>query len=53
MEMKSVYYIVVKGIFEGRCFRGEEITISGEKRIWDSDSQGRSYPVENCVRIGG
>jgi hypothetical protein len=42
-------YLVIKGIFEGHVFIGHPITINGEKRIWDDDSKGNSYPAENCL----
>lgn len=40
-------YIVTTGIFEGHIFNGHPVVISGENRIWDDDSAGRSYPAEN------
>lgn len=44
-------YRVIKGIFKGNIFNGHEVVISGEKRIWDDDSVGRSYPIENTEII--
>lgn len=40
-------YVVTTGIFEGHIFNGHPVVISGENRIWDDDSIGRSYPIEN------
>lgn len=44
-------YRIIKGIFEGREFNGNETIICGEVRIWDCDSIGRSYLIENCEVI--
>ena len=44
-------YKIIAGIFEGREFNGSEVVINGEKRIWDNDSFGRSYPADNCIVI--
>ena len=44
-------YRITKGVFEGREFTGNETTICGEVRIWDCDSFGSSYPIENCEVI--
>ena len=44
-------YRIIKGVFEGREFIGNETVICGEIRIWDFDSIGRSYPIENCEVI--
>ena len=41
-------YIVTKGIFEGHIFKGKLIVIDGEKRLFDENSVGRSYPLKNC-----
>jgi len=38
-------YRVTKGIFEGRVFKGE--LSSNGKTVWDLDTVGRGYPVEN------
>lgn len=35
--------------FFGNVFDGSPVTISEEKRIWDNDSQGRSYPEKDCI----
>jgi len=37
-------YRVTKGIFEGHVFYGTLI----DGRLWDVNTVGRSYPVENC-----
>jgi len=39
-------YIVNKGIFIGHKFNGE-VSFDG-KTVWDKDSYGRGYPIENC-----
>lgn len=44
-------YKIISGIFTNREFNGHEQIINGEIRIWDCDSFGRSYPVENCEVI--
>jgi len=44
-------YKIISGIFEGKEFNGSELIINGEKRIWDNDSFGRNYPIENCEVI--
>jgi len=43
-ELTIMKYRITKGIFEGRIFSGEII----RDRVWDNDSFGRSYPIENC-----
>jgi len=39
--------------FYGHIFSGEIITISDEKRVWDNDSFGRSYPLVDCSEYLG
>ena len=41
-------YKVIKGIKQGHNFKGYPITIDGETRIWDAETVGNAYPVENC-----
>lgn len=38
-------YIVIKGIFEGTIFNG----IEKNGRIYNVDTVGQSYPLENCI----
>ncbi len=45
-------FLVWQGVFEGHVFNGTPIFIDNERRIWDNDSLGRSYPSENCISIG-
>ena len=42
-------YIVVKGIFKGHIFKGVLCfnAANDQERIFDIDSFGRSFPVEN------
>ena len=40
-------YIVIKGIFEGVEFCGIKIN----NRIWNENTEGISYPEENCEEI--
>ena len=42
-------YKVTKGIFKGFHFYGTEINIGGEKRVWNNNSKGQSFPLENCI----
>lgn len=42
-------YIITKGILKGHIFMGHPVTINGEARIWDDDSNGNSYPADNCL----
>jgi hypothetical protein len=44
-------YMVISGICEGHVFMGHPIEINGEKRIWDDDSRGNSYPAANCLSV--
>lgn len=46
-------YRVIKGIFKEYVFNGHEVEISGQKRIWDDDSVGRSFPIENTEVFNG
>lgn len=47
----AVKYEVTTGVFEGHIFNGHPVTISGQERIWDDDSVGRSYPIENTKLV--
>jgi len=40
-----------KAVFHGHIFPGAPIVISGEHRIWDNNSAGRSYPATDCELI--
>ena len=40
-------YRVIKGIFINTVFNG---SIVGD-RVWNEDSYGQSYPIENCEVI--
>lgn len=42
-------YKVIKGIFDGLIFNGHQTTINNEKRIWNDDSTGQSFPFDNCT----
>lgn len=42
-------YKVITGIFEGHIFEGE-ISFNG-KTVWDLNSYGRGYPIENCKEL--
>lgn len=44
-------YQVTTGIYKGHSFKGHPIIICGEKRIWDADSVGNSYPAINCIEV--
>ena len=48
-EIKMGKYKVTSGICEGHIFTGYPIDISGEDRIWDAGSHGRSYPAIICI----
>ena len=39
-------FTVIEGIFKGHKFDGE-VSVDG-KTIWDLNTQGRGYPIENC-----
>lgn len=39
--------------FYGHIFSGTIIVISGENRVWDNDSTGRSYPLVDCSEFSG
>lgn len=41
-----------KSPFYGHHFPGTAITIGGELRIWDDASTGRSYPANDCEKVG-
>ena len=40
-----------KSPFHGHQFPGAPIVISGERRIWDNNSTGRSYPAGDCIPV--
>ena len=42
---------VISGIFKGHEFNGRYVHMSGESRVWDEDSAGRSYPAEHCTEL--
>jgi hypothetical protein len=42
---------VTNGIFKGHEFPGQEIVISGQKRVWDLGTIGRSYEWKNVHRF--
>ena len=50
-EIKHYMVIEPKAIFNGLEFRGTEVTISGEKRIWNEDSKGQSFPAHYCQEV--
>ena len=37
--------------FHGHQFNGTPIVIDGERRIWDNNSAGRSYPAGDCIPV--
>jgi hypothetical protein len=40
-------YKVIIGIFEGTIFNGEVIN----NRVYNLNTKGQSYPVENCIKL--
>ena len=47
--MRNSMYQVTTGIFQSHQFNG---TLSKNRKvIWDNDSFGRGYPVENCQEL--
>ena len=51
MKTEIKTYKIIKGIFRGHIFKGHIVTINEEKRIWDDDSVGRSFPYYNCIEV--
>lgn len=49
--MKINTHKITNGIFKGYEFYGEEIVINGEKRVFDLNSFGRSFPWKNVHRF--
>lgn len=52
-DKPTTKYRVTKGIFKEYVFNGHEIEISGQKRIWNDDSTGQSFPIENVEVFNG
>lgn len=40
-------YKIIKGLFQGRVFKGSYCA----GRVWNEESYGQSYPLENCEVI--
>jgi hypothetical protein len=44
-------FFVLRGIMEGTIFNGEPLEINGERRIWNTETAGQSYPAVDCVEV--